>query len=58
VQGALHPLPLDGIHAVGLVTVDPDNSTSDAHKTADALGRLLEDTHQADDTSIHVEPEH
>jgi cation diffusion facilitator family transporter len=51
-------------HAVGttrlvdmVVTVDPDLPTTEAHKIADAIERLLEEQYKVSDTSIHIEPD-
>ena len=40
-----------------VVTVDPDLSTADSHAIADAIERVLEETYQVNDASIHIEPD-
>jgi cation diffusion facilitator family transporter len=40
-----------------VITVDPQLSTSEAHRIADAVERLLGERHQVGDTSIHIEPD-
>jgi len=39
-----------------VITVDPDLSTDEAHKIADAIEGRLEEAYNARDVSIHIEP--